>query len=280
MTQHGRDQLRANWPDLYKPEQEATLPSEELLILKANGDYGWPECYHDAFQQRLVLAPEYGGDGGKAIGPCATKLAPLAVFPAHWAPNAMVRYDKEQFQAPYKNGVFIAFHGSWDRAPYAQGGYNVVFSRSMETAHPVNARSLRMVSRGRWGRPVKPSIVRAAWPWVQMVRSTSPTTFVDESTELTIAAVRTSTPRRSLPVRARRHRLGTSSRLHIQAMRVASASVARHRWNYRWPCLTSTTPRRAAHEIAEEISSCEPGRRSAVSILNAIRSLFSKSLQP
>src|SRR5246127_2881503 len=127
VTQHGRDQLRANWPDLYKPEQEATLPSEELLVLKANGDYGWPECYHDASQQRLVLAPEYGGDGGKAIGPCATKLAPLAVFPAHWAPNAMVRYDKEQFPAHYKNGVFIAFHGSWDRAPYAQGGYNLVF---------------------------------------------------------------------------------------------------------------------------------------------------------
>jgi mono/diheme cytochrome c family protein len=95
--------------------------------LKANGDYGWPECYHDAFQQRMVLAPEYGGDGGKAIGPCADKIAPIAVFPAHWAPNAMVRYDKEQFPAHYKNGVFIAFHGSWDRAPYAQGGYNVVF---------------------------------------------------------------------------------------------------------------------------------------------------------
>ena len=127
VTQHGRDQLRANWPALYTPEQEATLPSEELLVLKANGDYGWPECYHDAFQQRLVLAPEYGGDGGKTIGPCADKLAPIAVFPAHWAPNAMVRYDKEQFPAHYRNGIFIAFHGSWDRAPYAQGGYNVVF---------------------------------------------------------------------------------------------------------------------------------------------------------
>jgi glucose/arabinose dehydrogenase len=127
VTQHGRDQLRANWPDLYKPEQEATLPSEELLLLKANGDYGWPECYHDAFQKRLVLAPEYGGDGGKAVGPCANKLAPIAVFPAHRAPNAMVWYDKKEFPDHYRGGVFIAFHGSWDRAPYAQSGYNVVF---------------------------------------------------------------------------------------------------------------------------------------------------------
>jgi cytochrome c5 len=39
----------------------------------------------------------------------------------------MVRYDQEQFPARYRNGVFIAFHGSWNRAPYAQGGYNVVF---------------------------------------------------------------------------------------------------------------------------------------------------------
>ncbi len=127
VTQHGRDQLYANWPSLYKPDQEATLPAEELLLLKPGGDYGWPECYYDPFGQELVLAPEYGGDGGKRVGPCANKIAPIAAFPAHWAPNAMVLYDKKQFPARYRNGVFIAFHGSWDRAPYAQGGYNVVF---------------------------------------------------------------------------------------------------------------------------------------------------------
>ena len=126
VTQHGRDQLRTNWPDLYKPEQEATLPAEELLLLKQGGDYGWPECYYDGFAQKLVLAPEYGGDG-KKIGVCANKIAPIAAHPAHWAPNAMVRYDQKEFPARYRDGVFIAFHGSWDRAPYPQGGYNVIF---------------------------------------------------------------------------------------------------------------------------------------------------------
>jgi glucose/arabinose dehydrogenase/mono/diheme cytochrome c family protein len=126
VTQHGRDQLHANWPDFYKPDQEATLPAEELLLLKPKGDYGWPECYDDPFVQKLVLAPEYGGDG-KKIGECANKIAPAAEFPAHWAPNAMVRYDQKQFPARYREGVFIAFHGSWNRAPYPQGGYNVVF---------------------------------------------------------------------------------------------------------------------------------------------------------
>jgi glucose/arabinose dehydrogenase/mono/diheme cytochrome c family protein len=127
VTQHGRDQLHTNWPDIIKdPDQEATLPSEELLLLKKGGDYGWPKCYYDPFQEMLVLAPEYGGDG-KTAGLCAQKSAPVAAFPAHWAPNGMVLYDQQQFPAHYRTGVFIAFHGSWNRAPYTQGGYNIVY---------------------------------------------------------------------------------------------------------------------------------------------------------
>jgi glucose/arabinose dehydrogenase len=127
VTQHGRDQLHSNWPALYKPEEEATQPAEELLLLQQGADYGWPECYYDAVRGRLVLAPEYGGDGGNAVGQCATKRAPIAAFPAHWAPNAMALYDKQQFPSRYRHGVFIAFHGSWNRAPYPQNGYNIVF---------------------------------------------------------------------------------------------------------------------------------------------------------
>lgn len=125
-TQHGRDQLHSNWPEFYRPDQEATLPAEEVLLLKQGGDYGWPECYYDSFVRKLVLAPEYGGDG-KKLGVCAEKQEPAAAFPAHWAPNGMAHYDKEQFPARYREGLFIAFHGSWNRAPYPQGGYNVVF---------------------------------------------------------------------------------------------------------------------------------------------------------
>src|ERR1700719_1441937 len=127
VTQHGRDQLHTNWPDVIKEaDQEATLPSEEVLLLKKGGDYGWPACYFDPFVMALVLAPEYGGDG-KTAGLCAQKGAPVAAYPAHWAPNDMVLYNQRSFPARYRNGLFIAFHGSWNRAPYAQGGYNVVF---------------------------------------------------------------------------------------------------------------------------------------------------------
>ena len=64
-TQHGRDQLFDNWPKLYTADQGQNLPAEELLKIEQGGDYGWPTCYFDGQQPKLVLAPEYGGDGGK-----------------------------------------------------------------------------------------------------------------------------------------------------------------------------------------------------------------------
>jgi glucose/arabinose dehydrogenase/cytochrome c553 len=126
-TQHGRDQLSQNWPNLYKPEQSAELPAEEIVELQQGGDYGWPECYFDGAQKKLVLAPEYGGDGGKTVGVCADKKAPVAFFPAHWAPNDLLIYTGKAFPSAYQGGAFVAFHGSWNRAPAPQGGYNVVF---------------------------------------------------------------------------------------------------------------------------------------------------------
>jgi glucose/arabinose dehydrogenase/cytochrome c553 len=126
-TEHGRDQLYQNWPKLYTPEQGADLPAEELIELKAGADYGWPECYYDQYQKKLVLAPEYGGDGGKTVGLCASRTPPVAVFPGHWAPNDLAIYLGTKFPAGYRGGAFIAFHGSWNRAPLPQGGYNVVF---------------------------------------------------------------------------------------------------------------------------------------------------------
>ena len=46
-TQHGRDQLRENWPSLYTPQQGADEPAEELVQLEHGADYGWPYCYFD-----------------------------------------------------------------------------------------------------------------------------------------------------------------------------------------------------------------------------------------
>src|ERR1700761_1395625 len=125
-TMHGRDQLSQNWPSLFTADQSAQLPAEEIVQLEKGADYGWPECYYDGIQNKLVLAPEYGGDG-KKVGVCAYKKAPIASLPGHWAPNDLLIYSGTAFPAAYQGGAFVAFHGSWNRAPQPQGGYNVVF---------------------------------------------------------------------------------------------------------------------------------------------------------
>jgi len=125
-TQHGRDQLLQNWPKLYDSTKSAEQPREQLMRLARGDDYGWPYCYFDGELNRLVLAPEYGGNGTEA-GRCAEKKTPLVHFPGHWAPNALAFYTGTHFPERYRGGAFIAFHGSWNRAPLPQGGYNVVF---------------------------------------------------------------------------------------------------------------------------------------------------------
>ena len=126
VTQHGRDQLAESWGNFFTPGQGADLPAEEIVELKRGRNFGWPYCYYDQHQGRLMLAPEYGGDG-KKVGRCADKAAPVAAFPAHWAPNDLAIYQGHLFPKAYRGGAFIAFHGSWNRAPAPQGGYNIVF---------------------------------------------------------------------------------------------------------------------------------------------------------
>ena len=126
VMQHGRDQLSQLWPDLYTAEENAELPAEEMLRLSEGADAGWPYCYYDWQQNEKVLSPEYGGDG-QEIGRCADALAPVVAFPGHWAPNALLFYTGRHFPERYHGGAFVAFHGSWNRAPQPQEGYKVVF---------------------------------------------------------------------------------------------------------------------------------------------------------
>lgn len=125
-TQHGRDQLSQNWPKLFTIDQGAELPAEQLMQVQEGSDFGWPYCYYDGPAGQLKLAPEYGGDG-QMQGLCADKDPGTAAFPAHIAPMAISFYYGNQFPTVYQNGVFIAFHGSWNRAPNPQAGYNVWF---------------------------------------------------------------------------------------------------------------------------------------------------------
>ncbi|WP_242085492.1 PQQ-dependent sugar dehydrogenase [Aestuariivivens sediminis] len=123
---HGRDDLFRLFPEKYTPWQSAMLPSEEFIRVTEGSDFGWPYCYYDQIQNKKVLAPEYGGDG-KIIGRCESFDDPVIGFPGHWAPNDLMFYQGDQLPEYYKNGAFIAFHGSTNRAPYPQAGYFVGF---------------------------------------------------------------------------------------------------------------------------------------------------------
>ena len=123
---HGRDQLNTMWPGEFTTQQNAELPSETLLRAEDGSNFGWPYCFYDLMQGRLVLNPEYGGDG-KKVGRCDQFTPPLMGFPGHWAPNDLMFYTATQFPKRYQGGVFIAFHGSWNRAPLPQAGYNITF---------------------------------------------------------------------------------------------------------------------------------------------------------
>ncbi len=125
VTMHGRDMLYTLYPEMFDTTVSAELPSETFYAINKGDDAGWPYVYYDHFQQKKIQSPEYGGDGKKAGGEKA--IDPLVAFPGHMAPNALLFYTGNQFPEKYKQGAFIAFHGSWNRSPLPQEGYYVVF---------------------------------------------------------------------------------------------------------------------------------------------------------
>ena len=125
-VQHGRDMLHTLFPDLYTEEDSARLPAEELHVAVDGANYGWPYTYWDPERAQRMQAPEYGGDG-TTPAEAAGYREPLATFPAHWAPNDLMFYTGEQFPAAFRGGAFVALHGSWNRQPFEQQGYKVVF---------------------------------------------------------------------------------------------------------------------------------------------------------
>ena len=137
-TQHGRDQLHDNWPKVFPDAKyQADNPGEELMQVSQGDNFGWPYCYWAMDEKKLVTAPEYGGDG-KKTDRCTDKKAPVAAFPGHWAPMSILFYTGSSLPAKYRDGAFIAFHGSWNRAPEQQEGYRVVF-QPMSNGQPSGA---------------------------------------------------------------------------------------------------------------------------------------------
>ena len=126
IVMNSRDQLDVLWPAHFTAKDNAERPAEPMYRAVGGENFGWPFCFYDYALKKLLLNPEYGGDG-TAVGRCTQFTLPIAAFPAHWAPVDVMFYSGSQFPAKYRGGAFIAFHGSWNRAPMPQEGYNVTF---------------------------------------------------------------------------------------------------------------------------------------------------------
>jgi glucose/arabinose dehydrogenase len=101
-TDNGRDELGDD------------IPGDELNTApKAGMNFGYPYCH-----QGNILDPEFGK--GKN---CADYTAPVQIFGAHVASLGMRFYTGNMFDSSYKDQIFFAEHGSWNRSTPV--GYNV-----------------------------------------------------------------------------------------------------------------------------------------------------------
>lgn len=90
-------------------------PPDELNVAPELGrHYGYPFC-HGAD----IGDPEFGDDR-----PCSEFVAPVWKYAAHVAPLGMRFYSGKQFPEEYRNRLFVAEHGSWNRSK--PQGYRVV----------------------------------------------------------------------------------------------------------------------------------------------------------
>lgn len=135
---HGRDHIYNTWPEIYTVWEGSVLPSEVFLKLKEGSDAGWPYHYYNQIKEDYFLSPEYGGDGKKKGENVDSLVKPLIGFPGHFAPNDLLFYTGDQFPEHYKDGAFMAFHGSTSSAPYPQTGYFIAFvpmAKGMPSGH-------------------------------------------------------------------------------------------------------------------------------------------------
>ncbi|GAA4807212.1 sorbosone dehydrogenase family protein [Olivibacter ginsenosidimutans] len=125
VMQHGRDNLQDFYPELFGgPDVSVNLPAETMYEVHQGTNAGWPYFFYDQDKKQKVLNPEY--ESHRAALSADSIADPAVAFPGHLAPNALLFYTGNMFPEKYRNGAFIAFHGSWNRAP-KQEGFFVAF---------------------------------------------------------------------------------------------------------------------------------------------------------
>ncbi len=129
-------------------------PSCELNVVDKEGSFfGYPYKH-----SKDVIDPEFGH-----LIPYVDKkfVDPIAELGPHVAPLGITFYDNDAFPAKYKNSLFIALHGSWNRTK--KSGYTVVFVKLDDDGNYLYQESFIsgwLSNESAWGRPVSPFIMR------------------------------------------------------------------------------------------------------------------------
>jgi glucose/arabinose dehydrogenase len=131
-TDNGRDMLGDD------------LPADELNHApKAGMHFGYPYCH-----QGDTPDPQFG-----AQRQCAEFTPPAVKLGAHVAALGMRFYTGTLFPDEYRNNIFIAEHGSWNRSQKI--GYRIVrvlLSGNQPAKHEVFAEGW-LQGQAAWGRP-------------------------------------------------------------------------------------------------------------------------------
>lgn len=130
---NGRDMLGNDIP-----------PDEINVAVRAGLDFGFPKCFGTD-----IVDPNFGIEGD-----CGASTAPLLDLPAHVAPLGMRFYTGTAFPEFYRNALFVAEHGSWNRDQPV--GYRLMTVRERHDSVPAyDVFAEGWLGRRRaWGRPV------------------------------------------------------------------------------------------------------------------------------
>lgn len=133
-TDNGRDLMGDDVPD----DKLNRAP-------RAGMDFGYPYCHGGDTPD-----PEFGKDH-----PCSAFTPPVVKLGAHVASLGMRFYTGPMFPSDYRNNIFIAEHGSWNRSKKV--GYRVVRiitnPDGSSARQEVFAQGWLMPDESEWGRP-------------------------------------------------------------------------------------------------------------------------------
>ncbi|WP_242927825.1 PQQ-dependent sugar dehydrogenase [Pontibacter vulgaris] len=138
-TDNGRDMLGDNMP-----------PDELNRATKKGQHFGYPYCHAGT-----IADPEFGKQRS-----CDEFVKPVQTLSPHGASLGMKFYTGNMFPAEYKNQVFIAEHGSWNRSEKI--GYRV----ALVTQDAAGKTTYKAFAEGwlqdgkEWGRPVDVAIMK------------------------------------------------------------------------------------------------------------------------